>query len=617
MEVHVPKEIYSIKTEGDRNIITSSSVFGILFSQLKKNIGEIRVKRFLFQYGWEMGTNDGKDALELGLPTDALIKYGPRLHIKNGHIAGIDHECRVVRGRNQEVTSVLGQGVWIDSYEAREYKRIQGVSDSTVCHTLVGYSSGYMSTILKKPLLAKEVTCVGRGDQECRWVIKTIKEWEKEGEKSLLLFKDQPIINELSYTYEQLYEERQYLEKIADFQNELTGKIVEGSNLKEVADKAFQLIQIPVIIEDAITGNITYSGLTKGRYTLLKGDLSQSTQNKTALYKGSKQQLKGELIKTELQKRLVAPVIVEQKQIGYCSFIYGEDETIDPKKDYLLLERFSNAISLILMNEKTKYESFERMKGHFLERMVEGSLSKPEIMRRGQYAGVDITKSYYIAMVGYWQENKSIEEDLQFEEGIYETTTYYFKDRSRNILVGQYEGKTLVYLAFDERESEEATKLMTDYYKHINGKYHQQLFMGVSHIRDDIEEITKSIEEARVAIGGGGHNGLTFFNDLGLLGVLINTQNKQAIKLFAEQDLGPIFADKDSHELLKTLYSYLLHGGNLKKTAVELTLSMGGLRHRINKIENLLHVDLREPRNMHKFFFLLQSLVSLGELKVK
>ena len=33
-----------------------------------------------------------------------------------------------------------------------------------------------------------------------------------------------------------------------------------------------------------------------------------------------------------------------------------------PEEDYLLLDRFSNAVSLILLNEKTKFESFERMK---------------------------------------------------------------------------------------------------------------------------------------------------------------------------------------------------------------------------------------------------------------
>lgn len=616
MEVHVPKEIYSIKTETDRNIITSSSVFGILFDQLKKNIGKKRIKRFLFQYGWEMGVNDGREALKLDLPVDALIKYGPRLHIKNGHIVGIDHQCRVVMDDDQNVISVLGQGVWMDSYEAREYKRVQGISDSPVCHTLVGYSSAYMSTILKKPLLAKELTCEGKGDKECGWVIKTIEEWEKEGEEDLHLFKNQTIINELSYTYEQLYEERKFLEMIADFQNELTEKIAEGSSLKAVANNAFKRIKIPVIIEGAVTGRVTYAGLSKERYTLLKEDLHYSKIDEKAFYKRLKSELKGELIKTDLQKRLVAPVIVQQKVIGYCSFIYDAEEDIDFKKDYLLLERFSNAISLILLNDKTKFDSFERMKGNFLERIVDGSLSQPEILKRGHYTGVDLTRPYYTLVVDYQLNNVSIEEEFQFEESLYDTTTHYFKDKGQDILASHYEGKLLVYLSVGELDRQEATEIITAYYTYLRKKYNTQIFIGVSNITDDIGLIRKSIEEANVALGAAANKGLTFIKDLGILGVLINSENKEAIKLFAKQDLGPIIEEKDSDELLRTLYIYLLNGGNLKKTSTNLALSMGGLRHRISKMENLLNVDLRDPSDMHKLLFLLQSLISLGELKL-
>ncbi|WP_087972235.1 helix-turn-helix domain-containing protein [Oceanobacillus rekensis] len=616
MEIHVPKEIYRIQvTDANRKIITSSSIFGILFDQLKKNIGENRVKSFLFHFGWEMGINDGKEALKQNLPIDALIKYGPRLHIKNGHIAGINHQCKVQLDHNDNVTSVLGQGVWIESYEAREYRKIQGISDTPVCHTLVGYSSGYMSTILKKTLLAKELTCVGRGDSECSWVIKTKEEWESENEEDLHFFKDQTIINELSYTYEQLLEQQKFLEGLADFQKQLTEEIVGGSDLEKVANRAFELIRIPITIENRDSEKITYAGLTDEQYTMLKEDLDESMKDSKSIHVNHKE--KGESITTDIQKRLAFPIIVQQRIIGYCSFIYTNEKNIDFEKDYLLLERFSNAISLIHLNEKTKFESFERMKGNFLERIIDGNLPKAEMVKRGNYTGVDLTNPYYIMVMDYQLNHHSIEEEFQLDEQIYETTTYYFKERNQHILAGHHEGKLTVYISIDQLKEHQAAKLFTDFYQYLQRKYKKNEFaLGISNIADDIKQITKYVEEATIALGLSADSGLTFFNNLGILGVLISSKNKQAIKLLAEKELGPLLDEKNADELIRTLYLYLLNGGKLEKTTSDLTLSMGGLRHRISKIEDLLNRDLRNPNDMHEILLILQSLIALGEWRL-
>ena len=78
------------------------------------------------------------------------------------------------------LSSLLGKGTWIDSYEAVEHVKRLGISDTPVCHTLIGYSSGFMSTICGQTVLAKEITCVGKGDSECSWITRTQKEWESE-----------------------------------------------------------------------------------------------------------------------------------------------------------------------------------------------------------------------------------------------------------------------------------------------------------------------------------------------------------------------------------------------------------------------------------------------------
>ena len=109
MEIKIAENSYNEAVPADdRKIFTSSSAFGILRQQLVRNIGIERIKGFLFQFGWETGVHDAKEALQTDLPLESLIKYGPTQHIKNGHIRGmIKHDCAVELDENQAIISLF------------------------------------------------------------------------------------------------------------------------------------------------------------------------------------------------------------------------------------------------------------------------------------------------------------------------------------------------------------------------------------------------------------------------------------------------------------------------------------------------------------------------------
>ena len=87
------------------------------------------------------------------------------------------------------------------------------------------------------------------------------------------------------------------------------------------------------------------------------------------------------------------------------------------------------------------------------------------------------------------------------------------------------------------------------------------------------------------------------FDSLGIVGVLINSNNLKGIKMIAKKELGALYQleDHKEYELLKTLYVFLSNGGKLEQTMGDLALSMSGLRHRIRRIEELLKKDIRDP----------------------
>jgi sugar diacid utilization regulator/predicted hydrocarbon binding protein len=617
MKINISERSNSyIIEDSERKIVYPSSAFGIIREHLVRNIGNQRAKSFLFHFGWEMGAHDGKEAMKEDAPLKELIKNGPLLHVKNGHIRGFHHECQVDFDEQQKVKNVLGEGTWFGSYEGEEYLKRSGTSEKPVCHTLIGYASGFMSTVFGQPLLAKELTCIAQGHNECQWVVKTKEEWAHDMPEELDLYNETPIVNELKYTYDQLLEQKNFITQLSDFQKKITEEVINGQYLQKIVDMMHETMQIPVIVESADTRTVTYSGLSEERYLELKEDMDQyidQYMSKELL------QFRKKLIQTDKQKRLLTPVLVQSEIFGWCSLIYEEEDGLSrQEKDYLFLDRFANAVSIMLLNEKTKFESFERMKGNFLEEILEGKFTADEIIKRGRYAGLNLAQPYYIAVLSYKQKNCSIEKDYLFQEQLYEATYRYFHDKKQTMLAGHRDHRIVCFIP-KEAVSASIEEDMNDFYYFINEKYPQEDFkIGISNLAEDPSNAYKSYEEALVALRLTTKKNVIPFQSLGIIGILINSQNIDSIRSVAKQELGTLYNIKDPKavELLKTIYYFLLNGGKLEQTMKDLALSMSGLRHRIEKIEGILEKDLRDPNEAHQLLLLIKSLIVTDELPI-
>jgi DNA-binding PucR family transcriptional regulator len=112
---------------------------------------------------------------------------------------------------------------------------------------------------------------------------------------------------------------------------------------------------------------------------------------------------------------------------------------------------------------------------------------------------------------------------------------------------------------------------------------------------------------------------ISFFSDLGVLGILINDQNEQAIKKMVRDQLGVLYENLDINklELIETLYHFLEQGGNLDQTAESLALSKSGLRYRLNKITDLLDRDLRDPQGQFQLMMALKALKIVEHERIK
>src|SRR5690606_36484525 len=118
--------------------------------------------------------------------------------------------------------STYVEGTWEESFEAIEHIKQFGLSDEPLCHTLVGYARGFLTEVCNQTVLFKEISCVGKGDDICRFVGRTVDYWDEEMHEEMKYYTEEPIIKELKVTYEKLLEERNQLQNVFQINNRLT-----------------------------------------------------------------------------------------------------------------------------------------------------------------------------------------------------------------------------------------------------------------------------------------------------------------------------------------------------------------------------------------------------------
>ncbi len=603
--------------DGNKKILTTAGAFGLLRKGIIGNLGFKRAKGFLLRYGWSLGVSDAEEAMLTSTSIDYLIKQASVLHLGTGQIGDIQSERFIELVDSDTIKTISGKGKWIHSFEAYEHLRHHGKSATPACHTLTGYASGYMSTICKKSVIVKEISCIAKGDPECCFEMKLQEDWGQEIQEELKFYHEINIIEELEYTYEQLLEQRNYIEKVSKFHKKLTESISNGSNLQDIADSTFGLLRIPISIEDLSFQKIVYSGLEESEYSSLSKELKESLLRKSRknnkilpLFKETTR------LKTENQERLITPIIVQKKIIGYCTFLYLKDSEKSSENNIMFIERVANAASLYLLNEKTSFEALEKMKGFFLEQILKGQYSsREEIINRGRYMGVDLETPFFIAAIDYKEKGTTVKDSKDDYDQILESMAKYLDIQGYKALIGQYEGKIIMLIPEVSNILPNVEKIL----KHIEITHSSYKYkIGISDKSEGIEHVLDCLDESLISLRMSTEKKIIHFKDLGIVGILINSKNVSGIKKIANQELGPLYklGEGKQKELLKTLYVFLANGGKLQQTMDDLSLSMSGLMYRINKIENLINKDLRDSAQSYQLLLILDSLLALGELEI-
>ena len=263
-----------IRFAGQRALLLDAVAMGVLRQYLVDNFGLTAARavltQFGFAHGWRMAAAM-QDEFKWRSEEDWRLA-GPRIHT----LAGL---FRTQTG-TEDPLSKKG-AMLLASYEAEQHLLHFGRSDSPVCWTICGLTSGYLSRTTGRVIYVLEDRCLGAGSAACHLIGRTRDEWGDERADELSFFDAGRLAETLDVSLGRVTETLKAAEKklrahrqvlarvVRDVEEPLLGLIAKSAKMKHLIELARRVAKVDATV--LITGE---SGVGKERIARLVHDES-------------------------------------------------------------------------------------------------------------------------------------------------------------------------------------------------------------------------------------------------------------------------------------------------------------------------------------------------------
>jgi purine catabolism regulator len=294
--------------------------------------------------------------------------------------------------------------------------------------------------------------------------------------------------------------------------------------------------------------------------------------------------------------RFVAPVITRDIGRGYLSII-GRDNELDDI-DVLVVEHGAAACALEMAKAKAISDTEKRLRGAFLDRLMMGDVSAQEAVRQGERFEHDMLRPH-IAIVAAWHGDKT--PSLRRLETIINSVV---SAQRAHALVWQREkeNEVLVFHAVDERDPVGASmKLARNFAAEVSRQSpNARVVLGLGQPTRDLAGWRSSYRDARQALELAARLQTPdplYIGDLGVYQLILSLNERDKLLSFAEKTLGALieYDKRQQADLVKTLEAFFACHGNLSQTADMLIVHRNTLLYRMNRINEIAHIDLSRP----------------------
>lgn len=586
------------------DIVFSSEGFGLLRKTLYQNLGERRAEILLLNFGRKLGRDKAIELKQHYTDKHELVQHAVLTHVSLGHVADVETKGHQIQNEQGEYIFIDSIGKWFNSFEADLHVQNHKKSDRCACHILSGFASGYLSEVYETTIFVVELTCKAMGYPDCTFEVNTKKQWLEKNPAYVSKFDHQTIADELEVTYDRLLNQKKILDKVTSFHSQLTESVAKENSLQHVLKTAHNLLNVPIIIQQANVETIALEGIDEVMYKKLLEDQPSSTKisehNETLFEKT------GEVYK------MTTPIYLDNRVFATCSFIYEEDQSSD-ENNFLFLERLATVCALCFLKEKISFETMERLKISILDRLIHDEYGTIDDLKTHLHLLTTNVEKPYVSLV--IQCSAATNLPIDYYDQLLQLSQS-FKSHFLDALFTKNNQEIYVLLSLSTQQNTEAA--LHKIVKQMKANNPElQYKIGVSVQFNHLESFSKHLKEASQAVSLPRDKSITHYSELGLLGNFLENINVAALKQTASDQLKDLLKpDPSMKELLYTLYIYLINGNKLKETMETLALSLGGVQYRIRKIEKVLAKDLKDSYTSAYLLLLIEALIVMKEIKL-
>jgi len=258
---------------GQRALLIDAVAMGLLRKYLVENFGLTAARTVLTQFGFAHGWRMA-DALHAEFNWESDEDW----HRAGTRINALEGLFRLQPGSKGPLSK---EGVTLlASYEAEQHLLHFGRADLSVCWTICGLMSGYLSRTSGKETYVLEGRCMGKGDEACHLFGRTRQEWGDERAEELHFFEPNRlqecldvslhrVTETLKGAERKLRERRRALVRVAPDIEEPLGTVAKSPKMRQLVELAHRVAGVDSTV--LITGE---SGSGKERVARLVHDES-------------------------------------------------------------------------------------------------------------------------------------------------------------------------------------------------------------------------------------------------------------------------------------------------------------------------------------------------------
>jgi purine catabolism regulator len=411
-------------------------------------------------------------------------------------------------------------------------------------------------------------------------------------------------------------EQTRLLEQINSFNNQIRDIMLKRGGMEEFAELISQVVDCPVLISDQIHKSyVVYSKDKKWKTILdrvvpatIDHTIISDQPNLTEISTGF------DLIDGEKVKRYSIPIFFEEHLYGHV-YIWDINQCVN-QSNLFVIQSATSLLALHIVSKLTVTQRENVHRTNFLELLLS---KEPEAQAKAimdaEYYGFDPFAWHrcLVLRLDYQDRKRSvslltrrIQESSLLLTGILSqiqrkaSTAYIWASQSDSICF---------LLEFDHNQSPETRNQQSRHFVYQlleiarDLKIEEHCFIGIGQTYEGYDRLHNSLHEAQQAVRIVASSRLKnqqhygFFEDMGVARLFGSPEIRDDLLNYSEQILEPFMLYDAGHDskLLETARAYFEHGGNLRKISEVLFTHYNTIVYRINRINEVLKIDLKDP----------------------